>query len=91
MAATTKGNPDKPETVLEKPAARTSTTSTDDADTVTVKTGENQTVTAPTHARVRRDCVVHDGTPHTGHATPGAKICSAHAMRYRADGTPRGE
>lgn len=35
------------------------------------------------------NCVVDDGTPHTGRATPGARICSAHAMRYRADGTPR--
>lgn len=36
------------------------------------------------------ECVVDDGTPHTGRATPGAAICSAHAMRYKADGTPRG-
>lgn len=90
MAATTKGNPDKPELVLEKPAARTSTTSSDDS-TVTVKTGENQTVTSPTHARVRRECVVHDGTPHTGHAIAGTKICSAHAMHYHNDGTRRSE
>jgi len=39
----------------------------------------------------RRECVVDDGTAHMGRATPGAKICSAHAMRYRADGTPRAE
>jgi hypothetical protein len=38
-----------------------------------------------------RECVVDDGTPHTGRATPGAVICSAHAMRYKADGTPRAE
>ena len=37
----------------------------------------------------RRECVVDDGTAHTGRATPGAVICSAHAMRYRADGAPR--
>lgn len=37
-----------------------------------------------------RLCIVDDGTPHTGRATPGALICSAHAMRYKADGTPRG-
>jgi hypothetical protein len=36
----------------------------------------------------RSDCVVDDGTPHTGRAVNGV-ICSAHAMRYRADGTPR--
>jgi hypothetical protein len=35
------------------------------------------------------ECVVDDGTLHNGRATPGAKICSAHAMRYKADGTPR--
>jgi hypothetical protein len=35
------------------------------------------------------NCVVDDGTAHMGRATPGAKICSAHAMRYKADGTPR--
>lgn len=35
------------------------------------------------------DCAVDDGTPHTGRATPGAKICSAHAIHYKADGTPR--
>jgi hypothetical protein len=36
-------------------------------------------------------CVVPDSdpTPHMGRATPGAKICSAHAMHYLADGTPR--
>ncbi len=36
-----------------------------------------------------RACVVDDGTPHMGRATPGAVICSAHAMRYKADGTRR--
>jgi hypothetical protein len=35
------------------------------------------------------ECVVDDGTKHNGRATPGAKICSAHAMQYKADGTPR--
>lgn len=39
----------------------------------------------------RRGCVVDDGTPHTGRTTPGAAICSAHAMHYKADGTPRAE
>jgi hypothetical protein len=33
-------------------------------------------------------CVVDDGTPHTGRAVNGV-ICSAHAMRYNADGKPR--
>lgn len=39
----------------------------------------------------RGGCVVDDGTAHMGRATPGAKICSAHAMHYKADGTPRAE
>jgi hypothetical protein len=38
----------------------------------------------------RRECVVDDGTAHMGRATPGALICSAHAMRYNTDGTLRG-
>jgi hypothetical protein len=37
----------------------------------------------------RRECVVDDGTAHMGRATPGAVICSAHAMHYNADGTSR--
>jgi len=36
------------------------------------------------------DCVVDDGTAHMGRAVNG-KVCSAHAMRYKADGTPRAE
>ncbi len=39
--------------------------------------------------RRRGECVVNDGTTHMGRPTPGAVICSAHAMRYHADGTPR--
>lgn len=39
----------------------------------------------------RGECVVKDGSAHMGRATPGAVICSAHAMHYRADGTPRAE
>jgi hypothetical protein len=37
-------------------------------------------------------CVVPDAdpTPHMGRAVPGSRVCSAHAMRYKADGTPRG-
>lgn len=35
-----------------------------------------------------RACVVDDGTPHMGRAVNG-RVCSAHAMRYKADGTPR--
>jgi hypothetical protein len=34
------------------------------------------------------ECVVDDGTPHTGRAVNGL-ICSRHAINYRADGTPR--
>jgi hypothetical protein len=40
---------------------------------------------------VRGECVVDDGTAHMGRATPGAVICSAHAMHYKADGTRRSE
>lgn len=36
-----------------------------------------------------RVCVVSDGSPHTGYALPGKKICSAHEMHYYPDGTPR--
>jgi hypothetical protein len=39
--------------------------------------------------RRRGECVVDDGTAHMGRATPGAAICSAHAMHYKADGTRR--
>lgn len=34
-------------------------------------------------------CVVNDGTRHVGRAVNGL-VCSAHANRYRSDGTPRG-
>jgi hypothetical protein len=37
------------------------------------------------------ECVVDDGTAHTGRATPGGQVCSAHAMHYKSDGTPREE
>jgi hypothetical protein len=33
-------------------------------------------------------CVVDDGTVHVGRAVNGL-VCSAHAMQYLADGTPR--
>ncbi len=36
-----------------------------------------------------RVCVVSDGSPHTGYALPGKRICSAHEMHYYPDGTPR--
>jgi hypothetical protein len=41
-------------------------------------------------ARKDGECVVDDGTPHTGRAVNGV-ICSAHAMRYRADGRLRAD
>jgi hypothetical protein len=41
-------------------------------------------------ARQAGECVVDDGTPHTGRAVNGV-ICSAHAMRYRADGRLRAD
>jgi hypothetical protein len=36
----------------------------------------------------RGQCVVDDGTAHMGRAVNGV-VCSAHAMHYLADGTPR--
>lgn len=36
----------------------------------------------------RRECVVDDGSAHVGRAVNGL-VCSAHAMHYLADGTPR--
>lgn len=53
------------------------------------ETTEQPTEQPAAVATPRGPCVVKDGTPHMGLATPGAKICSAHAMRYLADGTPR--
>jgi hypothetical protein len=34
-------------------------------------------------------CVVDDGTPHMGRPVHGGKVCSAHEMHYRSDGTRR--
>lgn len=41
----------------------------------------------PEATRVASDCVV-DEPFHVGRAVNG-KVCSYHAMRYKADGTPR--
>lgn len=38
--------------------------------------------------RASDECTVDDGTAHTGRAVNG-KVCSAHAMHYRSDGTRR--
>lgn len=35
------------------------------------------------------DCVVDDGTAHMGNAVHGGKVCSAHEMHYRSDGSRR--
>lgn len=43
---------------------------------------------AGTAKRASGECVVNDGTAHVGRAVNG-KVCSAHAMRYKADGTRR--
>lgn len=43
-------------------------------------------------AYVRHECVVsveEAGYGHLGLATPGSKVCSRHAMHYKADGTKR--
>jgi hypothetical protein len=42
----------------------------------------------PAAALTRGECVVDDGTRHVGRAVNGL-VCSAHANRYHADGTPR--
>lgn len=51
---------------------------------------EPETDTEPAaQDRVVSDCVVHGGRGmHVGRAVNG-KVCSYHAMRYHADGTPR--
>jgi len=69
------------------------------ADDKAAEKGKPATTAAPadsdkadtTRARKAKpgECVVDDGTPHMGRATPGAVICSAHAMHYKADGTRR--
>jgi hypothetical protein len=40
------------------------------------------------HKKAPGECVVDDGTAHMGRAVNGV-VCSAHAMRYKSDGTPR--
>jgi hypothetical protein len=56
--------------------------------------GPTQETKPATHAQAPRnawpvsDCVVDDGTPHTGRAING-QVCSAHAMHYRSDGQRR--
>ena len=52
--------------------------------------GEKAAKPAPAAKRAPGECVVDDGTPHTGRAVNGV-ICSAHAMRYKADGTRRSD
>lgn len=72
-------------TKARETATKTESPAADEKATTTAGT-KAETAKAPEDPRV---CVVDDGTPHMGRATPGARICSAHAMRYRADGTPR--
>lgn len=50
---------------------------------------DRDTETRPVAKPFDGNCVVDDGTAHMGRAVPGTKICSAHAMRYKNDGTPR--
>lgn len=66
------------------------------APVVDAPTADNGPIVADAPTAAAKDwdgyhCVVPDSdpTPHMGRATPGAKICSAHAMHYLADGTPR--
>jgi hypothetical protein len=44
----------------------------------------------PVESAGATNCVADDGRPHVGRATHGGKICSAHAISYRSDGTKRG-
>lgn len=67
--------------------AQTDTT-TDEAPATAVILGEGNTPPESVNQPERSDCVVDDGTPHTGRAVNG-KVCSRHAMRYRADGKLR--
>lgn len=61
------------------------------ADATADQSGANRKAADERAARVeRRECVVDDGRPHVGRATPGAVICSAHAISHHPDGTPRG-
>jgi hypothetical protein len=47
---------------------------------------------APDETAVEQVCVVDDGTPHVGRAGGvNGRVCSAHAVHYRSDGTRRGE
>jgi hypothetical protein len=56
--------------------------------------GPTQKTKAATHTQAPRDawpdsdCVVDDGTPHTGRAVSG-KVCSAHVIHYHSDGRRR--
>lgn len=72
-------------------APRTAKSDEPDTTTKTAATGDDSDAKSEKAKAAARECVVDDGTPHTGRATPGAAICSAHAMHYRADGTPRAE
>jgi SAP domain-containing protein len=49
-------------------------------------TGQVEEAAEP--ARRSSNCVADDGRPHVGNAVNG-KVCSAHAISHRADGTPR--
>ena len=58
----------------------------DDPRPVEVAPGQFVTPVAPLPNR--GECVVDDGTLHVGRAVNGV-VCSAHAMRYKPDGTLR--
>jgi hypothetical protein len=98
---TTKAKQDDTTTEPAKASAAKASTKAakaDDGDDEAVTTFEGPgvavTVTIPggppAEQPDRSDCVVDDGTPHTGRAVNGV-VCSRHAMHYQADGTPRSE
>ena len=68
------------------PAVEESAATTDEA-AVDPVTG-NGPAAHEANRQVRGECVVDDGTRHIGRAVNGV-VCSAHAARYRADGTRR--
>lgn len=77
-------------TTTPAPTVETKTEDTAaDATTPTPATQAAVEDTAPEAAeKPPGECVVDDGTPHMGRAVNG-KVCSAHAMHYKADGTRR--
>ncbi len=67
--------------------SKTTATAKGKDDEPTVDPAAEQPVQPEAPARVESDCVV-DSPFHVGRAVNG-KVCSYHALHYKADGTPR--